>query len=112
MRRCPNCGQRKIFRSWGTLRETCPGCGVKYEREQGYWLGAILINTVVTIVLFGTAMVVWGILAWPDPPWGTMTAVGVIINLLVPLLFYPLSKTLWVAIDITLHPLTAQPERR
>lgn len=104
MRRCPNCGQRRIFRSWGTLLDECPGCEHRFEREEGYWLGAILINTAVTIVVFGVVMIVWAVVAWPEPPWGTMTAVGVIINLAVPLLFYPLSKTLWVAMEITAHP--------
>lgn len=100
MRRCPNCGHGDIFRSWGTLLDRCPGCTIQYEREEGYWLGAIVINTAVTIGLFMVTMVVWAALAWPDPPWGTMTAVGAIINLVVPLVFYPLSKTLWLAVEI------------
>lgn len=97
-----------MFRSWGTLRDRCPECHVEYEREEGYWLGAILINTAVTIGVFGGVMLAWAIATWPDPPWGTMTAIGVIINLAVPLGFYPVSKTLWVAIETSLHP----PEER
>lgn len=84
--------------------DRCPTCDLKYEREEGYWLGAVLINTAVTIGLFLAAMIVWALLAWPDPPWTAMTATGIVINLLVPLLFYPLSKTLWVAIEISAHP--------
>lgn len=86
--------------------ERCPSCDLKYEREEGYWLGAILINTTVTIVVFGAVMIAWGVTAWPDPPWGTMTAIGVVINLVVPLLFYPFSKTLWVALEISARPPT------
>jgi len=104
MRRCPNCGQRGVFQSWGTMVDRCPSCDHKYEREEGYWLGAVLINTAITIVLFAVAMVVWAIVAWPDPPWTAMTATGIVINLLVPLLFYPMSKTLWVAVEISAHP--------
>lgn len=104
MRRCPNCGHRGVFQSWGKLVDQCPTCDHKYEREEGYWLGAVLINTVVTLALFGAVMLVWAMKAWPDPPWTAMTATGIVINLLVPLVFYPLSKTLWVAIEITARP--------
>jgi hypothetical protein len=38
-----------------------------------------------------------------------MTATGIVINLIVPLLFYPLSKTLWVAIEISVHPPVVGP---
>lgn len=83
--------------------ERCPGCRLEYEREEGYWLGAVLINTAVTILLFATIMIVWAVVTWPHPPWTAMTATGIVINLLVPLLFYPVSKTLWVAIETSLR---------
>jgi len=104
VRRCPNCGHRGVFRSWGTMVDRCPTCHLQYEREEGYWLGAVLINTVATIGLFAVTMISWAVTTWPDPPWTTMTATGIVINLITPLLFYPVSKTLWVAIDISAHP--------
>lgn len=104
LRRCPHCGRRGVFRTWTRLLDECPRCGLRYEREEGYWLGAILINTVATIGLFGLGTTLWAIATWPDPPWGLMTAVGIGFNLLVPILFYPYSKALWVAIEITAHP--------
>lgn len=67
-------------------------------------MGAVLINTAVTMVVFLATMILWAVTAWPDPPWGAMTVVGIAVNLIVPILFYPLSKTLWVAIEITAHP--------
>lgn len=86
------------------LESRCPQCGLRYEREEGYWLGAILINTVVVMTLFGAGMVLWAVLTWPDPPWGLMTVTGIGFNLVAPIVFYPYSKTLWVAIEITAHP--------
>lgn len=104
LRRCPRCGASGVFRSWTGLEESCPRCELRYEREEGYWLGAILINTVAVIGLFAFGMVAWAVAAWPDPPWGVMTAAGIGFNLVTPVLFYPFSKTLWVAIEITAHP--------
>lgn len=86
------------------LAATCPTCALRYEREEGYWLGAILINTVATIGMFGAGTLLWAILTWPDPPWGLMLGVGIGFNLIAPIVFYPYSKTLWVAIEITAHP--------
>ena len=86
------------------LTEACPTCDLRYEREEGYWLGAILINTVATIGLFGLGTILWAIATWPDPPWNTMLVIGIGFNLIAPVVFYPYSKTLWVAIEITAHP--------
>ena len=104
LRRCPNCGQRNVFETWMRLTEVCPQCQLRYEREEGYWLGAILINTVATLGVFGIGMVTWAVFTWPDPPWDTMTWVGIGFNVIVPVLFYPYSKALWVAIEITARP--------
>lgn len=104
LRRCPNCGQSGVFEGWMRLAASCPQCGLRYEREEGYWLGAILINTAATIGAFGAGTIIWAIATWPDPPWGLMTAVGIGFNLIAPIVFYPFSKTLWVAIEITAHP--------
>jgi uncharacterized protein (DUF983 family) len=106
LRRCPNCGDPGVFESWMGLVEACPRCGLRFEREEGYWLGAILINTAATIGLFGVGMVAWALVTWPDPPWGLMLGVGIGFNLIAPIVFYPYSKTLWVAIEITAHPPT------
>ena len=49
--RCPRCGARSLFRTWFAMHERCAVCGLRFEREQGYFLGAIYINYGVTVVL-------------------------------------------------------------
>src|SRR5437899_13078388 len=49
--RCPRCGARSLFRTWFTMYERCAVCGLRFEREQGYFLGAMYINSGVTVVL-------------------------------------------------------------
>jgi uncharacterized protein (DUF983 family) len=102
-RRCPRCSA-PAFQSYFTLREHCQRCGLRYEREQGYWVGALIINTAVA---FGTFLLLFvgGIaLTWPDVPWGVLGVVTVVAMAVVPLLFYPLSKTLWMAMEMSWHP--------
>jgi transposase-like protein len=39
--RCPRCGARSLFRTWFAMHERCTVCGLRFEREQGYFLGAM-----------------------------------------------------------------------
>jgi uncharacterized protein (DUF983 family) len=103
--RCPNCGQRHIFRRWFRMLDRCPNCGLFFEREEGYWTGAVALNTIVTELIFGIVLVIGVIWTWPDIPIKPILIIAVILNATVPLFFYPYSKTIWVAIDLILHPL-------
>jgi uncharacterized protein (DUF983 family) len=106
-RRCPRCGS-PAFESFFTLRVHCDSCGLRFEREQGYWVGALIINTAVTFATFLVLFVGGMALTWPDVPWGVIAAVTLVSMILVPLLFYPLSKTIWMALELSWHPLEDQ----
>ena len=87
------------------MSEHCPRCGLEFEREPGYWVGAVIINTAV---IFGTFILVFGgmvLFTWPDVPWVMVLVVTLAANALIPILFYPISKTLWLAIELSWHPL-------
>lgn len=112
-RRCPYCAGAQIFQGWFALREQCPTCGVSYEREEGYFLGAFAINLVVAEIvaltvalglIFGTG------LRRADLIWQELVAIGLAVAL--PLLFFPYARTLWIALDLMLDPPGATPERR
>lgn len=91
------------------MRERCPRCDLRFEREsEGYWLGAIALNLGVTEALFAVAFVGGMLLTWPEVPWGALAAVVIGLNAVVPLVFYPFSKTLWVAVDAMLHRMDPQ----
>lgn len=90
------------------MRDVCAGCGLKFEREAGYWVGAVTINTTVTFISFVGLFVGLTVGTWPDPPWGAIMVTVVAVNLFLPVLFYPISKTLWSALEHSWHPL--EPE--
>ena len=90
------------------MAEHCPGCGLEFEREPGYWVGAIIINTTVTFATFvGMFLLLVGV-TWPDVPWGTVMGVTVAANGIIPVVFYPLSKTVWMALELSWHPLETE----
>jgi hypothetical protein len=86
----------------------CPGCGLYYEREEGYWVGALIINTAVTFATFILVFVSGIVITWPDVPWVTVGIVTIALNALIPVLFYPVSKTLWMAMELGWRPLESQ----
>jgi uncharacterized protein (DUF983 family) len=98
-RRCARCGSGHLFHRYFTMVDDCPRCGLHFEREQGYWAGALAINIgfagAVFIVTFGVALA----LTVPDVPVVPLLAILIPLMILVPLLGYPFSKTLWVAVD-------------
>jgi uncharacterized protein (DUF983 family) len=105
-RRCPRCGAA-AFSSYFTLEESCDRCGLGFEREPGYWVGALIINTTITFASF-LVLFVGGIVAfWPDVPWGALMVVTIGVNAVLPVIMYPLSKTMWMALELSWHPLEA-----
>ena len=99
-KRCARCGSGHLFKRWFTMVPDCPGCGLHFEREQGYFTGAIAVNTIVIGGLFAVILVGSLIATAPDIPVVPLLAVVVPLMAFGPLLFYPFSKTIWVAVDM------------
>ena len=94
--RCPNCGGRTIFKA-GTLFEVnkaCPQCGLRIERDEGFFLGSLSLNYGVTLVGFLTPVLV---LAYYKVI-GTTTAIVLagVGAILVPALLYRPSRSWWL----------------
>ena len=109
-RRCGRCGSGRLFRRYLTMVDSCPRCGLHFEREEGYWLGAMVINLAVTMLMFVVLFVGMAVVWWPDPPWTRILVVLLVVNLIVPIAFYPFSKTLWVAGDLAFRTMTSEPD--
>jgi uncharacterized protein (DUF983 family) len=102
-RRCPRCGGGRLFETWFRIRKRCPRCSLRLEREEGGFLGAMTINYTVTAIAWLALLIVWLIVDLPDVHvlWLTVTSIGVAI--LVPLLYWPFSKTIWAAVDYLVY---------
>ena len=73
--------------------------GLHFEREAGYWTGAMAINVFLVGGAFTVLFVIAIALTIPDVPVVPLLAFFVPFMALGPLFAYPFSKTLWVAID-------------
>jgi hypothetical protein len=92
------------------MKERCPTCGFTFEREEGFFLGALVINIVVTELAMLVAIVLGVALTLPDPPVLLFVVLGVASSVVVPIVSYPFSKTVWSAMDLAMHPLDVWEE--
>ncbi len=109
-KRCPICGTGELFTRWFRMKERCPGCHYRFEREEGFFLGAYMINLAVTeglLIMFAIIPAIVLFAAEPDMPAGPLIISGLVAVLLGPLIFYPYSKTLWTAIELIFRPMEA-----
>jgi uncharacterized protein (DUF983 family) len=98
-RRCARCGGGKLFKRYFTMVPDCPRCGLHFEREQGYWTGALAFNMIMTGGIFAVVFVAMLIVMIPDVQPLPLLLVCVPIVALGPIILYPFSKTMWVAVD-------------
>ncbi len=110
--RCPYCGKGKLFRRFYSMYDRCPVCGWRYEREEGYWTGAIALNLVVTellIAIVTVPVVIWlavsGLPIWP------LVAIGLPMCFILPLLFFRHAKSFWMSLDFMIHPVDPEEHR-
>jgi uncharacterized protein (DUF983 family) len=102
--KCPLCGSRRTFiRRWLGRHERCRTCGIKWNREQGFELGAIALNSLFTFLALAVGMVVVFVSTAPDFPVREMTIGFMAGALVLPLIFYPFTNTLWLAVDLLAH---------
>ena len=106
--RCPRCGEAPLFANLVRMVPCCPVCGLDFERETGYFIGAIYINYGLTV---GLAVAGYFLLeAWLAPPTGWQVAGWGAFAVLFPLWSFRYSKSLWLALDHLVDPTDAAGE--
>jgi uncharacterized protein (DUF983 family) len=97
-RRCPKCREGQIFKPDGLTDKACPLCGLSFEREEGYFLGAMyfsyfLAGGFLIACYFAACLLL--------PDWPREWVAGLAIVLLLPFvpLFHRYSRVLWIYYD-------------
>jgi uncharacterized protein (DUF983 family) len=104
--KCPSCGETKLFESFLKVRRACDHCGMVFQQEQGYFIGAIYINVGLTYFLILATYAVSLIF------WSTISNRAYVIMLAfaatVPIAFFRWSRSFWLALNF----LIVKPDRR
>ena len=104
--RCPRCRTGKIFRKsvwlFPRMYERCPACGLKFEREDGYFLGAMYVGYGLGVgVIAVLAALVWEVFRWPLLK---SVVAGIVLFLpLAPVLTW-MARVLWIYMDQAIDP--------
>jgi uncharacterized protein (DUF983 family) len=103
LRRCPRCGAGHLFARFLKIKERCPRCRFRLEREEGGFLGAMTINFAVATTLWIILLVAWLIVDLPDLHAMRLTIASVVLMIVAPLALWGHSKTIWAAIDYLVY---------
>ena len=96
-RRCPMCGEGRLFRGWIIMHQNCPHCGIRFEREPGFFLGSIYFNyglTALTVAVGYPILLFSGLIEEQRLLWSTAA-----FALLFPIWFFRYARSLWLGFD-------------
>ncbi len=97
--RCPNCGARSLFRGLVGMNERCRVCGLLFEREEGFFLGSMVFNYVITALVAGVVpciILLAGLAYAPLREQVELFGAAVVGGIALPFLLYRPSKSLWL----------------
>ena len=100
--KCPRCGQGEMFSGMFKMCSECDNCHFRFEREMGYFVGAMYINYGATIVVAFA-----GFFALDH-----LTPISFLPNfilwiafcVLFPIIFFRHSRSLWLRFDYFVNP--------
>ncbi len=99
---CPRCRQGKIFckpfyspRGFDDMYEHCPHCGLRYEIEPGYFVGAMYVSYAIS---GGVALLIGFLLFYlaGDPEGWVYAAVVAPVMILIAPINFRLSRVIWL----------------
>ena len=104
---CPRCREGMIFRGsllrgFPRMNQICTVCGLKFERESGYFLGAMYLSYMLGVgVVLAITVLIWSLahlrfdraLGW---------AFLIFLPLVPPITLF--ARVLWIYLDQTIDP--------
>lgn len=103
--KCPRCGAGPLFLKPFRMYEECPTCALKFEREQGYFIGAMYINYAATVAIAVPGFFLLD--AFAGLTINQQLALWVPFAIIFPLAFFHHARSLWLVFDHFFNP--AQP---
>jgi uncharacterized protein (DUF983 family) len=96
--RCPRCCLGDVFQGRLAMNRSCPVCGLKFEREPGYFLGALYVSYPISGVILGVFMLLVHALL-PDLRLELVLLIAALLYIpLMPAVFR-YSRVIWIYFD-------------
>ena len=100
--RCPRCGVGRLYAKPFRMLSHCPHCALKYEREQGYFIGAMYINYAATVAIAVPGYLLLDVFA--SLTINQQLVLWVPFAVFFPLLFFHHARSLWLVLDHFFDP--------
>ncbi|MHC4821058.1 MAG: DUF983 domain-containing protein [Planctomycetota bacterium] len=99
--RCPRCKEGAVFGGLFRMHPGCTSCGLTFEREPGYFLGAMYFSYGMALVAgFPLVLVLW----LQEVPLSLITVALVIELVLLASPLFRYSRVLWLHFDHGFDP--------
>jgi uncharacterized protein (DUF983 family) len=100
---CPRCRRGKIFSSLVHMNDHCNACELIFEREAGYFLGAMIFSYAISLALYALIYILL-----KEATREKIHGIIVLEMFLIYLPFVPLvfrySRILWIYLDQRIDP--------
>ncbi len=106
--RCPNCGRGRIFTGLFRMNQTCPNCGVRFEREDGESVGGMYINLALAELFTVGGYFVANALF--HPPFEPHLLFWICFNVAFVTVFYRHARSLWIGMSYLTGGVYADPD--
>jgi uncharacterized protein (DUF983 family) len=100
--KCPTCFQGAVFRGSISMHERCSQCGTRFEREQGYFMGAMYFAHALAMgILAGLTLLGWRLGVGSLKLCFLLATIVLLLS--VPAIFR-YSRVMWMHLDQILDP--------
>ena len=107
--RCPACGGSRIFARPFHVKERCESCGAVFKREEGFFVGAIMVAVVTTEAVIVLAYLIS--LPIVSDHYDLVIGLLLVLALLFPVAFFHHSWSIWLSFDHFIEGLPQSPMR-
>ena len=101
--RCPRCLEGTVFSGVLAMNDACPSCGLVFEREPGYFVGAMYVSYAMAIPAYLLAILLVHMFFQGLSDLAVLAAGVPVVCLASPCLFR-YSRLIWMHFDRALDP--------
>jgi uncharacterized protein (DUF983 family) len=103
--KCPRCGEGELFtdksyfpigKKTYQMKKYCTHCGLKYEKELGYFYGSMYVSYALNIALFVTTLVIYILFFKHSYGWAHFGVAYVLLSFLLNGVMFRFARSLWV----------------
>lgn len=98
---CAKCHKGKIFNAFLTMNQDCPSCGHHFEREEGFFMGSIILS------YFASTLSILPIMLLALFKYDADLIASLVVSSVVALITFPpiyrFSKIAWIHIEENLY---------